>query len=213
MRPPKHGRGCGSGESVSEPPSREAEAARSRRPAEAIERACRRLRPTDRLAAEARAGVTQRSGREHDATATTRPRARGRQGRERRRRGRARGASGAAEAASAPVQDPGGDQAPAGSAGAGRQGGARQQGRGAHHLPLARRPLFGADAEHGARRRHLAQDHHAGRSQAPEVDRLRARGAGGHGRDPAHRRRQPHQERRSSATSNICCGSGRTCAS
>ena len=41
-----------------------------------------------------------------------------------------------------PVQDPGSDQAPPGPAGPGRQGRARQQGRGAHHLPVARRPLL-----------------------------------------------------------------------
>ena len=39
----------------------------------------------------------------------------------------------------------------------GRQGGARHQGRGVDHLPLARRPLLGADAQHRARRRHLPQ--------------------------------------------------------
>ena len=55
-----------------------------------------------------------------------------------------------------PLQDPGGHQAPADHAGAGRQGGARQQGRGADHLSLARRPLLRADAQHAARRRHLA---------------------------------------------------------
>ena len=64
------------------------------------------------------------------------------------------------------VQDPGGDQAPAGDAGAGGQGRARHQGRGAHHLSLARRPLFGADAEHRARRRHQPQDHRAPRTAA-----------------------------------------------
>ena len=34
----------------------------------------------------------------------------------------------------------------------------------------------------------------------------------GHGRHPAHRRRDAHQGRRSSATSNICCACGRACA-
>jgi hypothetical protein len=57
------------------------------------------------------------------------------------------------------------------SAGAGRQGRARQQGRGADHLSVARRPLFRADAEHRARRRHLAQDHQRRRPQAPQGDR------------------------------------------
>ena len=47
-----------------------------------------------------------------------------------------------------PLQDPGGHQAPADHAGAGHQGGARQQGRGADDLPVARRPLLRADAEH-----------------------------------------------------------------
>ena len=67
-----------------------------------------------------------------------------------------------------PVQDPGSHQAPAGPAGAGRQGRARQQGRGADHLPVARRPLFRADAQHRPRRRHLPQDHQRRRPQAPE---------------------------------------------
>ena len=43
-------------------------------------------------------------------------------------------------------------------------------------------------------------------------DRRGARSAGRHGRDPAHRRRQPAPRPRSSATSNICCGCGRRCA-
>ena len=58
-----------------------------------------------------------------------------------------------------PVQDPGSDQAPPGHAGAGGQGGTRHQGRGADDLPVARRPLFGADAQYRARRRHQPQDH------------------------------------------------------
>ena len=77
-------------------------------------------------------------------------------GRRRRRDGRSAGA----HAALPPLlQDPGSHQAPADHAGAGGEGRARHQGRGADDLPLARRPLFGADAEHRARRRHLAQDH------------------------------------------------------
>ena len=68
----------------------------------------------------------------------------------------ARGAGGAPG-----LQNPGGHQAPPDHPGAGGQGRARQQGRGADDLPLARRPLLRADAEHGARRRHLAQDHQA----------------------------------------------------
>ena len=57
------------------------------------------------------------------------------------------------------IQDSRSHQAPPGHAGAGGQGGTRHQGRGAHHLSLARRPLFGADAEHRARRRDQPQDH------------------------------------------------------
>ena len=112
------------------------------------------------------------------------------------RRRRRDGGSARAHAAAAPaVQDPGSHQAPPGDAGAGGQGGARHQGRGAHHLSLARRPLFGADAEHRARRRHQPQDHQRRRSQAPQGDRPGAGSAGRHGRDPAHRRREPHQDR------------------
>ena len=59
----------------------------------------------------------------------------------------------------APLQDPGGDQAPPDHAGAGRQGRARQQGRGADHLSVAGRALLRADAEHRPRRRRVAQDH------------------------------------------------------
>ena len=43
-------------------------------------------------------------------------------------------------------------------------------------------------------------------------NRSGARSAGRHGRDPAHRRRQPHQDSRSNATSNICFASGNRCA-
>ena len=76
--------------------------------------------------------------------AATRP-ARSSEKRERRRR-----------PADPPVQDPGSHQAPADPAGAGRQGRARQQGRGAHHLPVAGRPLLRADAQRRPWRRHLA---------------------------------------------------------
>ena len=51
---------------------------------------------------------------------------------------------------------PGRDQRRPGTAGAGREGRARQQGRGADHLRLAGRPLPGADAQQPARRRRLA---------------------------------------------------------
>ena len=53
----------------------------------------------------------------------------------RRRRRRPGGARAAQADAAAALQDPGGDQGPPDPAGAGRQGGARQQGRGADHLP------------------------------------------------------------------------------
>ena len=124
-----------------------------------------------------------------------RPRRRGR-GRRIRRRRRRDGRGGRARAAlSPPVQDPGGHQAPAGHAGAGGQGRARHQGRGADDLSLARRPLLRADAQHRARRRHQPQDHQRRRPQEAPRDRRGARGSGGHGRDPAHRRRRPHQGR------------------
>ena len=70
-----------------------------------------------------------------------------------------------------PVQHPGSHQAPADPAGTGRQGRTRQQGCGTDHLPVARRPLFGSDAEHGAWRRHFAQDHQPAGPQAPEGNR------------------------------------------
>ena len=75
-----------------------------------------------------------------------------------------------AQAAQA-VPHPGSHQAPPDPARSGRQGRARQQGRGADDLSLARRPLLGADAEHGARRRHFPQDHQPAGPQAPEGDR------------------------------------------
>ena len=59
-------------------------------------------------------------------------------------------------------------QAPPGAARAGRQGGARQQGRGADDT-VARRALFRADAQHRARRRHFARDH-----RRPGPGRLKA---------------------------------------
>ena len=58
--------------------------------------------------------------------------------------------------AAPPLQDPGRHPAPPGAAGPGRQGRARQQGRGADHLSEPRRPLLRADAQHQPRRRHLA---------------------------------------------------------
>jgi len=70
------------------------------------------------------------------------------------------------------AQDSGSDQAPPGAARPGRQGRAWQQGRGADHLPVARRPLFRAHAEHGAGRRNQPQDHVDHRPQTPEAGRL-----------------------------------------
>ena len=125
----------------------------------------------------------------------TRARRRGRSRRIRRRLRRDGRGCRARSALSPPVQDPGGHQAPAGHAGAGGQGRARHQGRGAHDLSLARRPLLRADAQHRARRRHQPQDHQRRRPQEASRDRRGARGSGGHGRHPAHRRRRPHQGR------------------
>ena len=125
----------------------------------------------------------------------TRPRRRGRDRRIRRRLRRDGRGRRARTALSPPIQDPGGHQAPAGHAGAGGQGRARHQGRGADDLSVARRPLLRADAQHRARRRHQPQDHQRRRPQEASRDRRGARGSGGHGRHPAHRRRRPHQGR------------------
>ena len=103
-----------------------------------------------------------------------RRRAAGRDDHHRRRRGDGRGdgRSGApARPAAAQLQDPGGDQAPADHAGAGRQGGARQQGCGPHHLPVAGRALLRADAQHAARRRHQPQDRAGRRPPQAQGDR------------------------------------------
>ena len=53
----------------------------------------------------------------------------------------------------------------------GRQGRARQQGRGAHDLHLARRPLSRPDAEQSARRRRLAPRRRRGAQRAARRDR------------------------------------------
>ena len=111
----------------------------------------------------------------------------------RRRRGRGRAAP--AFAPAAPLQDPGGHQAPADHAGAGDQGRARQQGRRADDLSVAGRPLLRADAEHRPRRRHLPQDHQRRRPQAPEVDPRGARHPRRHGGHRAHRRQRAQQDR------------------
>jgi ribonuclease E len=63
------------------------------------------------------------------------------------------------------------------------------------NLPVAGRALFGADAKHRPRWWHFAQDHQSAGPQAAQGNRTRARGAEGHGRHPAYRRRQPHQGR------------------
>ncbi len=101
-------------------------------------------------------------------------------------------------------QHSGSHQAPPDPAGAGRQGRARQQGRGAHHLSLARRPLLGSDAEHGSRRRHFPARSpiRSDRKRLKEIARMLEVPAG-HGRHPAHGRRQRAPRPRSSATSNI----------
>ena len=187
------------------PARRDARRARRRRPRPSARR--RRRRSRRRRGSEPRTSVdaeTRRSRpprperrRRRSSTRTTRTTdvEEARDRRAARRRRRARGAARAPRAARAAVQDPGSHQAPPDPAGPGRQGRARQQGRGADHLSVARRPLFGADAEHRPRRRHLPQDHQRGRPQAPEGGRPGSRRAGGHGRHPAHRRRHPHQAR------------------
>jgi len=87
------------------------------------------------------------------------------------------------------------------------------KGRGAHHLSVARRPLFRADAQYRARGGGIS------RKITDSIDRKRLKEVAqdlevpeGHGRDPAHRRREPHQDRDQGATSNICCGCGRPSA-
>ena len=92
-----------------------------------------------------------------------------------RRRIRRRRASPQAAESAPPLQDPGRHPAPPGAAGPGRQGRARQQGRGADHLSQPRRPLLRADAQHQPRRRHFAQDFQRRRPQAAEVDHERSR--------------------------------------
>ena len=128
-------------------------------------------------------------------TTRTRRRRRGGSRRIRRRRRRAGGSAGAHLPAAPPVQDPGSHQAPPGDAGPGRQGRARQQGRGADDLSVAGRPLRGADAQYRARRRHQPQDHLRAGPLAAEGSGAGSRRARGHGHHPAHRRRLAHQAR------------------
>ena len=86
------------------------------------------------------------------------------------------------------------DQGRPGTAGAGREGRARQQGRGAHHLRLAGRPLPGADAQQPARRRR--QPAHRGRGpRGAEGEPRPARVPQGHEPDRPHRRHQPLRRR------------------
>ena len=89
-----------------------------------------------------------------------------------------------------PGAHPGRDQGRPGTARPGREGRARQQGRGPDHLHLAGRPLCGADAQQPARRRR--QPPHRGRRPR------RAQGGDGPARIPqghehhrAHRRHRP----------------------
>ena len=119
--------------------------------------------------ASSRARSTTITAPRRKATSRRRRRRRRRGGRGgsrriRRRRRRAGGSAGARLPPAPPVQDPGSHQAPPGDAGAGGQGRARQQGRGADDLSVAGRPLCRADAQHRARRRHQPQDHLARRT-------------------------------------------------
>ena len=74
----------------------------------------------------------------------------------------------------------------------GGQGRARQQGRGAHHLHLARRTLPGPDAQQSARRRRLAPHRGRGPHRAARGDGP-ARGPRGHEPHRPHRRHRPQR--------------------
>ena len=77
---------------------------------------------------------------------------------------------------------------------AGREGRARQQGRGADHLRQPGRPLPGADAQQPARRRR--QPAHRGRGPRGAEGKPRpARVPQGHEPDRAHRRHRPQRRR------------------
>ena len=80
------------------------------------------------------------------------------------------------------------------AAGAGREGRARQQGRGADHDGQPGRPLPGADAEQPARRRRLAPDRGRG-PRGAEGEPRPARISEGHEPDRPHRRHRPHRAR------------------
>ena len=110
----------------------------------------------------------------------------------------------------AQLQDPGGHQAPPGHPGASREGGARQQGRGAHDLPVARRPLHRADAEHRARggiSRKITNPQDRKRPR-PSPPTSRCPRAWASSSAPGAAR----TSRRSSATSSISCACGKACA-
>ena len=152
----------------------------------------------DRESAEAATTMTadDRRGEPTTATATARStesrhRLEPLAGRRIRRRRAAQEAPGPAP----PLQDPGRHPAPPGAAGPGRQGRARQQGRGADHLSEPRRPLLRADAQHEPRRRHQPQDLERRRPQAAEVDHVRPEPALDDGPDRPHRRPVAHQDR------------------
>ncbi len=169
----------------------------------------RRRRVRGRAAALRR----QRRDRHRCRRGTRRPfRGFGRRIRGRRRRRSRRGTQPGPQAAPAPLQDPGSDQGPPDPAGAGRQGGARQQGRRPDHLSLPRRPLLRADAQHRARRRHLPQDHQRRRPQEAQGDLRLDHRAPGRRPDRPHRRRATAPRPRSSATTNTCCASGKRSA-
>ena len=76
----------------------------------------------------------------------------------------------------------------------GRQGRARQQGRRADHVHLARRTLPRPDAEQPARRRRVAPRRGRGAQRAARRDQ-RPRRAAGHERHRPHRRHRPHDRR------------------
>ena len=94
-----------------------------------------------------RSTAERRGAGEGEARTRAAPRA-ARGGRERVRGERRRDAAPQAPESAPPLQDPGRDPPPPGAARPGRQGGARQQGRGAHHLSHPRRPLLRADAQY-----------------------------------------------------------------
>ena len=177
--------------------------------ARADDRCSYRRRSASSPASVAEATAPGMRQRRHRSRRTAeRPKASRRSAATRSRRSRRPTPSGARTQPIAPLQDPGGHQAPPDHAGAGRQGRARQQGRGADHLPVARRALLRADAEHRPRRRRVAQDHQHRRPPPaeghPRRPRDPARAWGSSSAPPAPSAPRP----RSSATTNTCCGCG-----